>query len=118
MLDRQRVNADRLKEFSIPALEGALAPDGHVQAGRVPAGKDGHPGRRADRAGGVGIGKAHTLPGQAIEVRGPVKIIAVAGQARPPEVIGQDEDQVRRWACLQLEDKSQQQSQAIQGKFH
>ncbi|OHB72155.1 MAG: hypothetical protein A2V70_20800 [Planctomycetes bacterium RBG_13_63_9] len=51
---------------------------------------------RTDRAAGIAVRKPHTLLGHAIEVRRPDHLLAVAAEVAIAEIVGQDEDDVRR----------------------
>ncbi len=94
MLHRQRIHANWLEQLAVSPVEGALPPNGHVEAGRMLAREDRHPRRRANRAGRIGVGEAHALLGQFVQMRCLVQIVAVAGQSRPPEIVDQDQDDV------------------------
>jgi len=50
--------------------------------------------RRADRRGGVGVGEAHAVAGETVQVGRLVERVAVAAQLRVAQVVGQDEDDV------------------------
>ena len=63
-------------------MAGVLA--GHEAAAR----------RRADGAAGVGLGEAHALGRQAVEVGRLDALLAVAAEVAVAEVVGQDEDDV------------------------
>ena len=52
------------------------------------------PRRRADRVAGVGVGEAHALAGEAVDVRSEDLFLAVAAKVAPAEIIGEDEDDV------------------------
>ena len=66
----------------------------HADAGGVLARQDARPCRRADGAGGVGVGEPHALPGEPVDDRREVVRAAVAAQVRPAHVVDQDEDEV------------------------
>ncbi len=70
-------------------------PIGQMQSRGPLAGEDAGPRRRADRAGGVGVGEPHPLPGQAVDVRRLVELAAVAAHVGPAQVVGKDEDDIR-----------------------
>ena len=74
----------------------AVQPDGEIQPGRILARMDTCPRRRTDAAGRIRVGEPHALPGQPIQVGSPVDAIAVAAQIGPAQVVGEDEDDVRR----------------------
>ena len=70
----------------------AIAADGGVAG--VLAGHEAAARRRADGAAGVGLGEAHALGGQAVQVRREDVLLAVAAEVAVAEVVGQDEDDV------------------------
>ena len=67
----------------------------YAHPGGVLAGQEGRPIGRAYGCGGVGIGEAHTLLGQLVEMGRFMEGIAIAGELRPAEVVGQHEYNVR-----------------------
>ena len=69
-----------------------VAPD-LVGAGSSP-GHKGHARWRAQRRGGVRIGKAHALAGQAVEVRGAHQRVAVAAEVEFAVLVGEDEEDI------------------------
>ena len=60
------------------------------------AGEDAGARGGADGAGGVGIGEARALAGEAVEVRSLVERAAVAAEVLAAEVVGEEEDDVGR----------------------
>ena len=73
---------------------GAEHAAGHAVAPAVAPGHDAVAAGRTDRCRGVGVGEAHALAGQPVAVRRRVRA-AVAGQVAVPQVVGQDDDDVR-----------------------
>lgn len=51
---------------------------------------------RTDWGGGIGLGKADSLKSHAVKVGGLVEPVSVASELRPAEIVGEDEDDVRR----------------------
>ena len=60
------------------------------------AGHDRCPRRSADRTGGIGVGEAHALLGQLVEVGGLKHLVAVTTQVPPAHVVDEDEEYVGR----------------------
>ena len=76
---------------------GRLAgqPVGEIQTGRVLAGHQSRPGRRADRTSGVRVRQFHSGFGEGVEMRRPVKGAAVTAEVSLTEIVDHDEDDVR-----------------------
>ena len=70
---------------------GGIGPEivEYADAGGMLAGQEGGPIRGADGSGGVGMSEANALLGQLVEVRRFVEGVAIAGELRPTEVVGQ-----------------------------
>ena len=85
---RQVVEEGHLQEL---AALLAVDPVGDAHARRVLARQQRGARGRADRAGGVGVRKAHPLQGQAVEVGRLVEGRAVAGKVPPAQVVRQKE---------------------------
>ena len=62
----------------------------------ITAGEERRPRRRADRLGDVEVGEPHPFAGEPIEVRRGGGLSAVAGWITVAEVVGKDDDDVRR----------------------
>lgn len=81
--------------IAVPIFAGGGAdPVGNAVAGGVLAGHDAGAGGRADLAGGVAIGEAHSLSGDAVDVGRFVKSRSLDGEVMQAEVVGEDEDDV------------------------
>ncbi len=65
-----------------------------MQARRVLAGEDACPRWRADRASRVGVGEAHALRREPVDVRRLVERAAEAAQVAPAHVVDENEDEV------------------------
>ncbi len=63
---------------------------------RVQAGVDGRPARAARRDGGIGLGKAHTSPGQAVDIRRANHGIPITTRVET-EIVGDDQDDISRF---------------------
>ena len=77
--------------------EGALVsgdPVGDMQPRRVLSGHDACARGRTDRAGRIGVGEAHALRGEAVDVRRLVVRAAEAAEVSPAHVVGENEDDV------------------------
>ena len=89
---RQVVDVRRVDESPL----GVRAdPVRHTDAGRVSAGQEAGPARRADGAGRIGIRKPHALAGQPIEIRRLVEHAAVTAEILPAKIIDENEDEIR-----------------------
>ena len=69
-------------------------PVGDADRGWVLAGEDAGAGRRTDRAGGVGVAKAHALCGQPVDIGRLVKGAAVADQIPPTHIVDENKDDI------------------------
>ena len=76
--------------FEMPARPRNANPGG------METGKDAGPSRGADRSGRIGIGEGHATVGQPIDIGRLVEFAAVERGVPPAQVIGQNEDHVRR----------------------
>ena len=73
----------------------------HAVAKGHPAGEQAVPGRRADGGRAVGVGEAHALPGQAVDVwGGRLGFGVVTADIAVPEIVGEDENDV--WLGLMM----------------
>ena len=64
----------------------------------ITAGEERRPRRRADGLGDMEVGEPHPFAGEPIEVRRGGGLSAVAGWITPAEVVGEDDDDIRRTA--------------------
>jgi hypothetical protein len=83
-------------QFLKGEVSAAGQPVGEVQPGGRFARHDAGPGGRTDVAGGVGLGEADALFGEAVDLRGFVKRTAVAAQITPAEIVDEKQDDVGR----------------------
>src|SRR4051812_36185448 len=87
-----------------PRWPGLRAPEGEVEeprVGRAPAvlaGNEGAPARAADGGPGLRLGDPPPAGREPVEVRRLHLLLAVAPEVAVPEVVGEDEDDVRRLA--------------------
>src|SRR5439155_15054795 len=81
-------------EGYVPSLRPAAVPADPAVPGVQP-GHEGAPRRGADRAAGVALGKADALARQPVDVWRLDLRLPVAAEVAVPEVVGQDEDDVR-----------------------
>ena len=95
LLERQGLAELRPVELLRGPVRPAREPVGQVEPGRVLAGHQGRAGGRADRARGIRLGEAPPPGGQPVEVRGPMELAPVTAEVRPPQVIRDDQDDVR-----------------------
>src|SRR5262249_17703311 len=77
-----------------------------VETGRVLAGQDAGPCRRADRTGRVAVGEAHPRRRQPVEVRRAKERAAVAAEVLPAHVVDQDDNEVQ-WLLRCLSPRSE-----------
>ena len=82
------------------------------------AGQEGRPVGRTDGSGGVGVGEAHALLGQLVEMGRFMEGVAIASEFRPTEVVGQHEDDVRFLLIGESEDAEVKGSENRQEDFH
>ena len=94
-IERQEWLNRRPLELLVRFVLAARQPVRDAQARGVFAGQDARARRRANRRGGVGIGKAHAFLRQAVKIGRFVKSASVATDVRPAEIIGEDENNVR-----------------------
>lgn len=86
--------ATGLDERRVVALEDALF---QTSAPGVAAGEERVARGSAERGGGVRVGEAQALAGEAVEVRGrPRAAWVVTGDVADPEIVGENVDDVRR----------------------
>ncbi|OQB91341.1 MAG: hypothetical protein BWX84_01438 [Verrucomicrobia bacterium ADurb.Bin118] len=73
----------------------ALDPIRDVQPRGIFAGQERRARGGTDGAGGVGLGEAHALPRQLINMRGGIKGGSLAAQVRPSEIIHKNKDEIQ-----------------------
>src|SRR5262245_4985580 len=67
----------------------------HAGADRQPAGEKGRPARGADGRGRVEAGELEPLGGHPVQVRGANGRVAITAEVSIPQIVGEDDDEVR-----------------------
>ena len=94
-VQRQFVAERRTVQHLIGAIRATGYPVGNLQPRRVLPRKQCGPRRRTNRARGIRLGELHPRRCHAIQVRRLVERAAIAAEIRPPEIVCNDEYDVR-----------------------
>ena len=99
-------------------LEAGTDPVGHSDPVWIAAGLQGGAGRGTDGAGGVAVGEAEALGGEAVDGGGLVVVASLAGEIHPAHVVDQDDNHIGMVCRAEVSGEGENTEKRGEERFH